>query len=462
MNLLKDPAIVVSLIGMVVILVVVGLHVLTPFTVLIILFLIIALYASLFSKKQKKQYSKKRFVFSPILALFIVYPASLGIALWYDGNSEIYPLHLFMLYGYSMTVLIVAIVMPLSLYLSSITKLEEDKNISFPPISIIIPAYNEEKVIESCIKSALSASYPTKKEIVAIDNCSQDDTYKILTKYANKIIIGKESTKGKSFAINNGIAKSNGDIIIVIDADTIIEKKGLRNIIKPFINNPNVGAVSGNVKIQNVTNIHTKIQVLEYAVSMQISRGILGLFGIVPVVSGAFGAFRRTTIIQNGYNSAFTNDTLTEDFDATITILKRGYTTQFNKNALAYTEAPQTLKDYIRQRFRWYRGFLQGYIKHADFFINPKHGYVKNLGFFLLINAHIIIPINGIVNIIAIIPATILGNWLIFGQLIILNFLIMIFYFLASMKLSDDKIDKSLMWYYQLHSYICAYSIMFF
>ena len=276
----------------------------------------------------------------------------------YEGiDLNLLPLRLVLAYNYSLIFLSLSIILPLAIY-SRFSHTSRNSDY-LPFVSIIVPFYNEERVIGRTIDSIMNANY-LNKEVIVVDNGSDDDSIKILEKYKNKIKILSEPKKGKSNAINKGISCSKGEILVVMDADTIVETNSILNIVGPFENNPVLGAVTGNIKIVNPINIHTKIQVLEYALASQISKAALASQNAVTIVSGAFGSFRRSAVLKNN-QSVFSNDTLTEDLDASISILKRGYTTTFATNAIAYTEAPINIRDLIRQRTRWYRGLIQGF-----------------------------------------------------------------------------------------------------
>ncbi len=248
-----------------------------------------------------------------------------------------------------------------------------------PSVSIIIPAYNEGKVIEKTIRSVLELSY-SQKEIIVVDDGSNDDTFKIakLMETINPIrVISKKKNGGKWGALNKGIKSSKSDIIVCIDADTVLDKNAIQPLVSHFIDSK-VGAVAGNIKVGNRKKILTKLQALEYISKLNIQRRSEAFFRKVTVVPGPLGAFRKSIIKEVGF---YTGDTFAEDADLTLKILKAGYKIKYEPKSIGYTEAPITIFDLAKQRYRWYRGLLQVIIKHKGMVFNPKYG---TTGLFLI------------------------------------------------------------------------------
>ncbi len=246
-------------------------------------------------------------------------------------------------------------------------------------VSIIIPAYNEGKVIEKTIRSVLELSY-NQKEIIVVDDGSTDDTLKIakLMETNNPIrVISKRKNGGKWRALNIGIESSKSDIIVCIDADTVLDKNAIQPLVNHFIDSK-VGAVAGNIKVGNRDKLLTKLQALEYISELNIQRRSEGFFRKVTVVPGPLGAFRKSIIKEVGF---YTGDTFAEDADLTLKILKAGYKIKYEPKSIGYTEAPIFLFDLAKQRYRWYRGLLQVIIKHKGMFFNPKY---RTTGLFII------------------------------------------------------------------------------
>ncbi|NHJ39258.1 MAG: glycosyltransferase family 2 protein, partial [Asgard group archaeon] len=230
-----------------------------------------------------------------------------------------------------------------------------------PLVSLIVPAFNEAKVIEKTINSLLQLSYTTK-EIVIVDDGSTDNTLKIAKKIARKapIKVISKPNGGKWSALNKGIVKAKGEIIVCIDADTILVKNAVEQLI-PYFTDKEIAAVSGNIKVGNRGKIITKLQAFEYVMDINLLRRSESTLGKITVVPGPLGAFRKSVLKEVGM---YSGDTFAEDADLTMTILNAGYKIKYEKKALGYTETPTTLLDLGKQRYRWYRGQIQVMKKH--------------------------------------------------------------------------------------------------
>lgn len=248
-----------------------------------------------------------------------------------------------------------------------------------PQVSIIVPAHNEEKIIEHSILSLLELDYPNK-EIIIVDDGSTDRTKVIATRYVQeggiKLLHRDVASGKKARAVNYGLMHVKGEIIITVDADTLLERSSLRNIIHHF-NDPNVGAVSGNVKVLNQVNLLTKLQAYEYLISMEMGRRFQAAIRTLMIIPGAFGAIRKRVLSSIG---VFDPDTLTEDFDVTIKLHKTRFKIKFAADAICWTQVPETWREWIRQRTRWTSGQLQTLHKHKNLFFESGFGLVGILG----------------------------------------------------------------------------------
>ena len=239
-----------------------------------------------------------------------------------------------------------------------------------PRVAVLIPAYNEEKVIERTIQGALESDYPNLRVIV-IDDGSKDRTLDIARcafaaeEAAGRVIILTKPNGGKAEALNFGLEHiGDAELFVGIDADTIIAPDAIARMVPHFLN-PKVAAVAGNAKVGNRVNLWTRWQALEYITSQNFERRALNTMGAVSVVPGAIGAWRVSAVREAG---GYHVDTVAEDADLTMALLRNGYRVQYEDMALAFTEAPTTANALMRQRFRWSFGILQAIFKHRGVF----------------------------------------------------------------------------------------------
>ena len=239
-----------------------------------------------------------------------------------------------------------------------------------PRVAVLIPAYNEEKVIERTVQAALNSNYPNLRVIV-IDDGSKDRTLEVARnafaaeEAEGKVLILTKPNSGKADALNYGIEHiGDAEIFVGIDADTVIAPDAISRLVPHFIR-PKVGAIAGNAKVGNRVNLWTRWQALEYITSQNFERRALDTLGAVSVVPGAIGAWRVSAVREAG---GYHTDTVAEDADLTMALLRLGYRVEYEDMALAYTEAPTNANDLMRQRFRWSFGILQAVYKHRGVF----------------------------------------------------------------------------------------------
>ncbi len=253
-----------------------------------------------------------------------------------------------------------------------------------PFVSIIVPAYNEERVIEATLRSLLNSDYDNF-EIIVIDDGSQDRTSEVVREHFSGQPLVKlftEPNAGKAVALNLGLRHANGDVIVALDADTQFPGNTIRMLARRFVD-PQIGAVAGNAKVGNRINIVTRWQALEYITAQNMDRRAFASLNCITVVPGSVGAWRKELIERCG---GFSADTLAEDQDLTLRIRKLGYKIGYEESAIGWTEAPHSLKMLARQRFRWAYGTLQCLWKHRDALFRPRYGA---LGFVALPNVWI-------------------------------------------------------------------------
>ncbi len=258
-------------------------------------------------------------------------------------------------------------------------------------VSIIVPAYNEEVNAVKTIWNLLMQDYPDFG-IVFVDDGSTDNTYSAVQLAFSgnpKVQLFTKVNGGKASALNYGISKASSPFVVCIDADTQLHHDAVSQLMKKFVSDK-VGAVAGHVKVGNERTLLTRWQSIEYTTAQNFDRRAFDLINGITVIPGAIGAFRRSAIIDAG---GFTTDTLAEDCDLTIRILRRGYIVYNCPEAIAVTEAPETLRQFMRQRFRWSYGIMQSLWKNKDACFSPKY---KALGMVALPNMllfQILIPI---------------------------------------------------------------------
>jgi cellulose synthase/poly-beta-1,6-N-acetylglucosamine synthase-like glycosyltransferase/spore germination protein YaaH/peptidoglycan/xylan/chitin deacetylase (PgdA/CDA1 family) len=234
-----------------------------------------------------------------------------------------------------------------------------------PDVAVLIPAYNEEKVIERTVRSVLESDYP-KLRVIVIDDGSKDNTLEVTrTAFQKEIAAGRvtvltKPNSGKADALDYGLEQVTQEIYIGIDADTLIAPDAI-SLLVPHFSNPKVGAMAGNAKVGNRVGLWTRWQALEYITSQNFERRALNTLNAVSVVPGAIGAWRTSAVREAG---GYQHDTVAEDADLTMALLQAGYWVNYEDRALAYTEAPTTANSLMRQRFRWSFGIMQAVWKH--------------------------------------------------------------------------------------------------
>jgi peptidoglycan-N-acetylglucosamine deacetylase len=241
-----------------------------------------------------------------------------------------------------------------------------------PSVAVLIPAHNEENVIVQTVKSVLASDLKDLRVIV-VDDGSSDRTGELLDGNFGRdpsVHIIHQINRGKAAALSRALSEAESEIVVTIDADTEIEPDAIRKLLRHF-SDPKVGAVAGNVKVGNRSRWLTRWQALEYVTSQNMEKRAFDLLNCITVVPGALGAWRRQAIEAAG---GITADTVAEDADLTIAIRRLGWHIDYEEEAIAWTEAPETPGVLIRQRFRWTFGTLQSFWKHSDTLFRPKYG----------------------------------------------------------------------------------------
>jgi len=234
-----------------------------------------------------------------------------------------------------------------------------------PAVAVLIPAFNEDKVIERTVRSVLDSDYP-KLRVIVIDDGSKDTTLEVTRAAfqkeiaAGRVTVLTKPNSGKADALDYGLEQVTEEVFVGIDADTIIAPDAISWLV-PHFSNPKVGAMAGNAKVGNRVGLWTRWQALEYITSQNFERRALNTLNAVSVVPGAIGAWRTSAVREAG---GYHRDTVAEDADLTMALLQAGYWVNYEDRALAYTEAPTTANSLMRQRFRWSFGIMQSVWKH--------------------------------------------------------------------------------------------------
>jgi cellulose synthase/poly-beta-1,6-N-acetylglucosamine synthase-like glycosyltransferase len=229
-------------------------------------------------------------------------------------------------------------------------------------------------VIEQALRSLLALRYPAF-DIVVVDDGSTDGTLARAAAMEGSYGVGtlrvvSKANGGKASALNVGIALARTPFVLCMDGDSRLHPDTLSAAVRHF-DDPRVGAVAGNVKVVNRRNVWTRLQALEYVEGLNMARRAQGLLRIVNVVPGPIGVFRREALERVG---GYDTDTFAEDADLTLELLTAGWHVVYEDRAIAYTEAPETLLDLVKQRYRWTRGILQALRKRTPWLVSPARG----------------------------------------------------------------------------------------
>ena len=229
-----------------------------------------------------------------------------------------------------------------------------------PSVSIVVPAYNEEAGIVAAVKSLAASDYPGV-EVCVVDDGSTDATAALVDGLGlPNVHLLRQPNQGKPAALNAGISSTHGEIVVMVDGDTLFESDTLSHLVQPFAD-PGVGAVAGNTKVANRRRLLGRWQHVEYVMGFNLDRRMYEQLRCMPTVPGAIGAFRRSTLEDVG---GVSDDTLAEDTDLTIAVGRAGWRVVYEQRAKAWTEAPATIGQLWKQRYRWSYGTMQAMWKH--------------------------------------------------------------------------------------------------
>jgi cellulose synthase/poly-beta-1,6-N-acetylglucosamine synthase-like glycosyltransferase/peptidoglycan/xylan/chitin deacetylase (PgdA/CDA1 family) len=287
-----------------------------------------------------------------------------------------------------------------------------------PPVSIVVPAYNEEVGIERAVRSLAASEYPAEFEVVVVDDGSTDGSARIvesLTSTVPHLRLVHQANAGKAAALNRGCTAAAHDILVTVDADTVFETETLLRLVQGF-RDPRVGAVSGNTKVGNRRRLIGRWQHIEYVMGFNLDRRAYEVLNCMPTVPGAIGAFRREALEQTG---GVSGATLAEDTDVTIAIGRHGWRVVYVDDARAWTEAPETFGQLWRQRYRWAYGTIQSVWKHRGAVRRREQGRIGRRALPYMAVFQILLPILApVIDLFAIYgvlflnPVTVLAYWL--------------------------------------------------
>jgi cellulose synthase/poly-beta-1,6-N-acetylglucosamine synthase-like glycosyltransferase len=243
-----------------------------------------------------------------------------------------------------------------------------------PRVTIVVPVFNEEAVIASALRSLLALRYPSF-DVIVVDDGSTDGTLAQATSLAGTygsvtVRVVSKVNGGKATALNTGVALARTPFVLCMDGDSRLHPETLRYAMRHF-GDPRVGAVAGNVKVVNRNNLWTRLQALEYVEGLNMARRAQGFLRVVNIIPGPIGIFRREALVRAG---GYDTDTFAEDADMTLKLLTAGWHVVYEERAIAYTEAPETYLDLIKQRYRWTRGILQALRKRGAWLVAPRRG----------------------------------------------------------------------------------------
>ncbi len=262
------------------------------------------------------------------------------------------------------------------------------------PVSVLLAAYNERGVIARTLRSVLDSDYPVL-EVVVVDDGSTDGTADVVRQVAAadpRVRLVVQSNAGKAHALNNGLSQIQGDYVVTLDADTILARHTITNLVRHFALDAEgtMGAVAGVVRVGNRTrNLLTRWQALEYLTQIGVERAAHDALGAISIVPGACAAWRKEAIVGVG---GYSSTTFAEDCDLSLSLHQAGWRITQDDEAPAYTEAPEDVDSLLAQRIRWTYGTLQAIYKHRTLLFNRRHGW---LGWFVLPNyvLSIVVPV---------------------------------------------------------------------
>jgi poly-beta-1,6-N-acetyl-D-glucosamine synthase len=284
----------------------------------------------------------------------------------------------------------------------------------YPFVSIIVPVYNEDKVVMESVRSLLELNY-SNYEIIIVNDGSTDKTREVAEslvgyrkgKYGEvKVSLINKPNGGKAKALNAGIRYSKAEIVLCMDGDSQLSEDSVIMAVRHF-SNPEIGAVAGNVKVMNRGKFLPDLQALEYIEGLNMARSAQSYINLVNIIPGPIGLFRKSAVEEAGY---YSSDTFAEDADMTLKLLANGWKVYYEPKAVSWTEAPVKLQQLLKQRYRWTRGILQSIRKHKKLLLNPTINFRDTIVLWTMFYEALVWPVMNIaVNLFFITAALVFG-----------------------------------------------------
>lgn len=340
--------------------------------------------------------------------------------------------------------------------------LKSPKLEDFPLVSVLVPCYNEDKVVREALMSVKQLTYPNY-EIVVIDDGSSDVTLdEIAALHSHdpgengRIRVVHQENAGKAEALNHGILEAQGEYVLCMDADSALERDVIERSLPLLQKDPKIAAVAGTVEVGNYKNALTRFQALEYISGLNLFKEAQSFLGVVTVIPGPVGLFRKNIVIKCG---GYKSETLAEDCELTLRLLLNGYRTVYASQMIARTEVPEDYRSLMVQRYRWSRGVFKAIKVNADWLIKPWKNFRNFLILtYMAVESFFIPSANFIFSFVSINYALLFGvrglYGYFFGQLVILDVILALF----CLALEKDK-HFSLLFYALINRFTYGMSL---
>ena len=332
----------------------------------------------------------------------------------------------------------VVVILPLTLV--EVAQSTRERELAwYPPVSVLIPAYNEEETVADCIEAVCASTYPSDMmEVIVINDGSTDRTYEEAIAFRDRgVRVFSRDNGGKHAALNFGLQCARGSVIVTVDADSRPEPAAIEAMVAALVDDPGVGALSASVIAANDETMIGRLQRVEYALS-NTNRRAYSMFDAVPVVPGCLGVFRREALDDVW---GFDPDTVTEDFDVTIKLLKAGWTVKHGPGRV-WTIAPDDWPSLWRQRLRWYQGGFETLRKHLDVFVEPRYRHLHAISFPTRLISHLFTPVASYVILVAVAWAFVIQPSLYLLSLVVLFLLLTVLITLYSAIVEEEPLNE--------------------